>query len=62
MPQQNKNNSQFEFLDVITILSFAAQLETLDTVKNSDIIKELHNDVEMLRNEIREIKELLLSR
>lgn len=53
---------QFEFLDIITILSFAAQMETLDTVKNSDILKELHNDVEMLRKEILELKAAISSR
>lgn len=51
-------NSQqnFEFLDIITILSFAMQLMNNDSLQrqatNNDLLNELHRDVDMLSSKL----------
>lgn len=59
----NNENQQFEFLDLITILGFALQVENYEELKRQattdDIMNELHSDVELLRKEIAELKELI---
>lgn len=64
--QSGNDNSQFEFLDIITIMGFAMQVENYEELQrqatNNQIMQELHTDVEALRQEIREIKELLTNR
>lgn len=50
---------QFDFLDMITILSFALQMQTaLSQTSNNQIMAELHRDVDMLSSKLDRLLEL----
>lgn len=57
--QQNSIESNIDFLDLITILSFVLQLKNNDELHkqstNDEVIKRLHDDVMMVLKEIREL-------
>lgn len=50
------NQQNFEFLDIITIISFAMQLMNNDALQrqatNNDLLNELHRDVDMLSSKL----------
>lgn len=52
----NNNQQNFEFLDIITILSFAMQLMNNDALTkqatNNDLLAELHKDVDILNSKL----------
>lgn len=56
-------NQQFELLDIITILSFAMQIQTNQHVAkqatNNDILTNLHADLEVVDAKLNKILELL---
>ena len=44
---------QFEFLDIITILGFAMQVQNISKqATNNDLLEELHRDVAMLNSKL----------
>lgn len=49
-------DQQFEFLDIITILGFAMQVQNAANVSNqatnNDLLEELHRDVAMLNSKL----------
>lgn len=50
---------QFDFLDIITILSFALQMQmALSQTSNDQIMVELHRDVDMLSSKLDRLLEL----
>lgn len=50
------NQQNFEFLDIITILSFAMQLMNNDALArqatNNDLLNELHADMDVLNSKL----------
>lgn len=59
------NQQNFEFLDIITILSFAMQLMNNDALArqatNNDLLNELHTDMDMLNSKLDQLISLVLS-
>lgn len=44
---------QFEFLDIITILGFAMQVQNIsEQATNNDLLEELHKDVAILNSKL----------
>lgn len=53
---------QFDFLDILAILSFAIQLQTVMTqTSNNQIMEELHKDVDILSSKLDQLL-LIVSR
>lgn len=52
-------NNSLEFLDLITMVSFAMQMEVMDQMQreatNNDIIENLHHDLEIVDTKLNKI-------
>lgn len=57
-------NDQFEFLDIITIVSFALQLQNNENLKkqatNDDILKDFHENMEIFIQENKDLREKII--
>lgn len=60
---QNNNSQQFEFLDILTLLSFYLQVINMEELKrqatNDDIIDELKSDMKEINEKLEKVLKIL---